>query len=134
MFVSEIMSDQFVTISPETSITKATRLLLDEAVSSLMVIDATGRMIGMITESAVLAVTLDVQRRNDPVSLHMQRQFVKLQPHQAIEDAIELSILHRIRRIPVVENEKLIGLVSRRDLLRTVVGSESATAAVPYAR
>ena len=90
--VCDIMTDQVIKIESSISINKATQLMLDEDVSSLMVVDENDRMIGILTESTALAVALDVQRRNDPVSLHMHRQFVKVAPNQPIEDAIDQSI------------------------------------------
>lgn len=120
--VKDIMSEKVVTIGPAASVQKGVELLLDEDVGSLMVIDENRRMIGLLNESSLLAATFDGQIRNDPVSLHMERDFIFVRPSDPIETAIDASILHRVRQMPVIENRRLVGLVTRRDLLRAVFG------------
>jgi CBS domain-containing protein len=122
LLVKDIMSEKIVTIGPAASVKKAVELLLDEDIGSLLVVDENQRMVGLLNESSLLAATFDGQVRNDPVSLHMDRGFVYVRPTDSIESAIDASILHRIRHLPVIENRRLVGLVTRRDLLRAVFG------------
>lgn len=126
--VKDIMSEKVVTIGPAASMQKAVEILLDENVGCLMVVDDNRRMIGLLNESALLAATFDGQIRHDPVSLHMEREFVNVRPNDSIEHAIDASILHRVRQLPVIENRRLVGLVTRRDLLRAVFGRVQAVA------
>jgi CBS domain-containing protein len=124
------MSDKVVTIGPAASVQKAVERLLDENVSSLMVVDDNRRLIGVIDESALLAATLDGHIRHDPVSLHMDRGFVRVRPSDSIDAVIDHSILHQTRQMPVVDGGRLVGLVTRRDLLRAVFGVREALQAV----
>jgi CBS domain-containing protein len=120
--VKDIMSEKVVTIGPAATVKKAVETLLDEDVGTLMVVDENRRLIGLLNESALLAATFDGQIRNDPVSLHMQRDFVFVRPGDSIESVIDTSILHRVRHLPVIDNRRLVGLVTRRDLLRAIFG------------
>lgn len=129
LLVKDIMSEKIVTISPAASVKKAVELLLDEDVGSLMVVDDNQRMVGLLNESALLAATFDGQIRNDPVSLHMERNFLHVRPHDSIDSVIDASILHQVRQLPVIENRRLVGLVTRRDLLRAVFGRIQVAAA-----
>jgi CBS domain-containing protein len=124
LYVKDIMSEKAVTIEPSASVQKAVERLLDENVSSLMVVDEHHRMIGLINESALLAATLDGQIRHHPVSLHMDRKFISVRPSDTLETAIDASILHRVRHIPVLDGSRLVGLITRRDLLRAAFGRE----------
>ena len=126
LFVKDVMNDSVVTIGPEVSVNKAIERLLDSNVSSLLVVDQNRRMIGYVDEAALLAATVDGQVRNDPVALHMDRNFVHVRPSDPLESAIDISILHRIRQLPVLENGRLVGLISRRDVLRAVFGQREA--------
>lgn len=126
--VKDIMSEKVVTIGPAASVQKAVEILLDENVGCLMVVDDNRRMIGILNESALLAATFDGQIRHDPVSLHMERDFVSIRPNDTVDHAIDASILHRVRQLPVIENRRLVGLVTRRDLLRAVFGRAQAVA------
>ncbi len=128
LFVKDVMNDSVVTIGPEASVNKAIERLLDSNVSSLLVVDKSGRMIGIVDESALLAATVDGQVRNDTVSLHMDRNFAHVRPSDPLANAIDISILHRVRQLPVLENGRLIGLISRRDVLRAIFGRENALA------
>ena len=129
LYVKDIMTEKVVTIGPAASVQKAIERLLDADISSLAVVDENRRMIGLINESALLAATFDERIRNDPVSLHMDRNFVHVLPTDPIENVIDVSILHRVRNVPVVENGRLLGLVSRRSVMRTVFSDSHA---VPY--
>lgn len=122
LLVKDIMCEKTVTIGPGSSIQKSVERLLDENVSSLLVVDGSNRMVGIIVESALLAATFDGQIRHDPVSLHMERKFASVRPSESVETAIERSILHRVRHLPVIEAGRLVGLVTRRDLIRAVFG------------
>lgn len=129
LLVKDIMSEKVVTIGPAASVQKAVELLLDEDVGNLMVVDENRRLIGLLNESSLLAATFDGHVRNDPVSLHMDREFIHVRPTDSIESAIDASILHRVRQLPVIENRRLVGLVTRRDLLRAVFGRVQVAAA-----
>jgi len=124
LLIKDIMCEKTVTIGPGSSVQKSVERMLDENVSSLLVVDGSNRMVGIIDESALLAATFDGQIRHDPVSLHMERKFASVRPSDSIETAIERSILHRIRHLPVIEAGRLVGLVTRRDLLRAVFGQK----------
>lgn len=128
LFVKDVMNDSVVTIGPDANVHKAIERLLDSNVSSLLVVDQNQRMIGYIDEASLLAATVDGQVRNDPVSLHMDRNFAHVRPSDPLENAIDISILHRVRQLPVLDNGRLVGLISRRDVLRAVFGRQGALA------
>ncbi len=122
---SDIMSGNTTTVRPEWSVRRVTELLLDEDVSSLPVVDETGRLIGLVTESVVLLAAVDPQHSADPISLHMARNFVCIGLDEPLDQVTEKFLLHRVRHFPVCENQRLLGIVTRRELMRAALGRKN---------
>lgn len=123
----DIMNPHVVTAQPEWSVKRVLDLLLDEDIGSLPIVDSTGRLIGLVTESVLLATAFDPQLQSDPITLHMQRRFLAVGPEEPLGQIIEKFLLHRVRHFPVVGNQRLLGIVTRRQLLRAVLGRQTGT-------
>ena len=128
MQVKDVMTTHIVTVQPDWSVGRVIELMLEEDVSSLIVADANDRLIGIVTESALLVAAVDQQLRTDPISLHMERHFVSSSPEEHVNQTIEKFLLHRVRHFPVVENGKLVGILTRRQLMRGLMGQKPAMA------
>ena len=113
----DIMRTDIVTISPDHTLREAVQVLLDHRISGLPVVDGEGRLLGIISEFALLAIAYDPPSRAMPVREHMTRHVISVTPETPITKMADTFILHRIRRLPVVEHGKLLGVVSRRELL-----------------
>ncbi len=124
------MNPNVVSIRPDATIEDALALLLAHEVSGLPVTDAEGRLLGMITEFALLAIAYDPSIREDRVEDHMTKEVLAVEEDEPIRRVADLCIVHRVRRVPVVRQGMLMGLISRRDVLRAVclecgLGAES---------
>ncbi len=126
MIVSDVMTTKFVKAQPDWSVNRIIELILDEDVSSIAIVDSGGRLVGIVTESALLVAAFDPQLGTDPISLHMQRKFISVHPTEPVEQAAEKFLLHRVRHLPVVENNKLLGIITRRDLMRAMLGTKTS--------
>jgi CBS domain-containing protein len=115
-----MMTEELVTISPEASIQEATELLLDKQISGLPVVDRDGRLVGVITEFALLAMVYDQAVQHHPVSRHMTREVITVDADDPINRIADLCIVHRVRRLPVMKDGRLVGLIARRDVLKTM--------------
>lgn len=115
---SELMNSDVVTISPETTVGAAIDILSKAGVSGLPVVDREKRVLGIITEYALLAIAYDPNIANDPVSRHMTKEVISVDADDRAKKVADLFILHRIRRVLVQKDGKLMGLISRRDLLK----------------
>jgi CBS domain-containing protein len=123
----EIMSPTTVTVRPEASVEAAIELLLDKEISGLPVLDADGRLVGVITEFALLAVAYDRRVKNHTVSQHMSRELVTVDVDDPISRVADLCIVHRVRRLPVLRDGRLAGVIARRDVLRALAQNPMAT-------
>ena len=141
MNVRDIMTLSPITIDPETSLGTAMALMRDKGVRHLPVVDDAGRLVGIITDrdlrSAAFATTiaeylsLGAERRLRGLGQALEDLRVKdamtwdvvtTQPDAGIAHAAAVMFEGRCGSLPVVENGKLIGILTERDLLGTLAG------------
>lgn len=115
-----IMTEELVTIHPEATLKEAIESLLGRQTSGLAVTDDDGHLVGIITEFALLAMAYDRDVRRQPVARHMTRDVVCADVNTPLNRVADLFILHRIRQMPVLRNERLAGMISRRDVLQAM--------------
>lgn len=121
----DTMNSNVVSIHPEASIEQAIQKLLDHNVSGMPVIDASGKLVGVISEFQLLEVVYDPNLKGAEVQGFMTRDVITVDESALLATVASLFIVHRIRRIPVVRDGKVVGVVSRRDLLRYIVETGS---------
>jgi CBS domain-containing protein len=117
---SDVMTTNVTTIAPDATVDEAIRVLLDNQISGLPVVDARGMLVGMISEFQLLETVFDPQIRNETVRGFMTRDVIAVDDGALLADVASLFIMHRIRRVPVLRDGQLVGLITRRDLLRYV--------------
>jgi tRNA nucleotidyltransferase (CCA-adding enzyme) len=116
-----IMTPTLFTVRPDASIEEAIELLLREGISGLPVLDADGRLVGVITEFALLAIAYDRRVKNHTVSQHMTRDLITVDVDDPVSRVADLCIVHRVRRVPVIKEGRMVGVIARRDVLRALV-------------
>jgi CBS domain-containing protein len=115
------MRTEIVSIRPDATLADAVRLLLEHRISGLPVTDEDGILVGVISEFALLAVTYDAESATHPVQDHMSKHVISVHVDSPLKELADTFILHRIRRLPVTDKGRLIGMVSRRELLRATM-------------
>lgn len=118
----DIMSSPVKTISPSTTMREAGRILVRRGHSGIPVVEGT-RIEGIISRRDV-----DKAQRNNlghaPVKGFMKRKIISVTPDTGIKDLQRIMIKHDVGRLPVVEGENMIGIVTRSDVLRILHGGE----------
>ncbi len=143
MKVADVMTTRAITVRPETSVGDAARLMLQDGISGLPVVDAAGTVVGIVTEGDLLrrAETGTERRRprwlefligpgrlaEEYVRAHSRRveevmttDVVTVSPDTVLEDVVALMERRRIKRLPVLEEGHLVGIVSRANLLHAL--------------
>ena len=115
-----IMTDELVTIHPDAPIMEAIELLTEKKISGLPVVDDDGRLVGVITEFAMLAMVYDRHVQSQRVGQHMTREVISVEADDTIGRVADLCIVHRVRRLPVMRDGRLVGLIARRDVLQAL--------------
>ncbi len=116
--IRDVMSRCAVTIRPNDTLIDAVRVLCEHQLSGAPVVSADDEVVGFISEPGLMDVLFDEQARRAPVSAFMNRDVHVVGPDDSIASAATMFALYRVRRLPVVDNGTLVGVVTRRDLLQ----------------
>ncbi len=122
----EIMTTRLVTVPPELPIFDAIRILLRNQISGAPVVDASGALIGMLSELDCLKVLANGEFYDDDhsekgvVRNYMTSVSQSIDPESDIYTLAQYFLNHTVRRLPVVCGSQLLGQISRRDVLRTI--------------
>ncbi len=119
--VRTVMTKNVITVTPETPAHSAVEILVENKVSGLPVVDAYHRLVGVITEKDVLQLLSDVESGQQPVAEFMTRKITSFEDEASLMDVCKCLMANSFRRVPILRDEKLVGVVSRRDIIRYIV-------------
>ena len=114
MNVSEIMTTNVITVREEAAVEDAARLLARHRISGLPVVNRSGALTGVVTEYDLLA------KQGATVADIMSRGVISVSPETDVDAVAHLLASRRVRRVPVVAGGRLVGIVSRSDLVRQI--------------
>ena len=118
MQVKDVMSRAVKTVNPTDSIQKAASIMHHIDCGAVPVIDGS-TIVGMLTDrDIVMNAVASGKDPHTPVKDCMTHHIVTVEPHQEAQDAANLMADNQVRRLPVVEHDKLVGIVSIGDLAR----------------
>jgi CBS domain-containing protein len=129
MRARDVMSDNVVSIDQGAMVVEAARLLVNARVSALPVIDAQGHMVGILSEADVIR---GIAAQSDPgkaiaeaehrrVSDIMSRIVVTATEDTGLNELANLMLSRNIKRVPILRDRKVVGVVSRADLLKSLI-------------
>ncbi len=145
--VKDIMTKEVITVSPDTEIVNAAKILLENRINGMPVIDAFGRLIGLICQSDLVAqqkaipipsvftflesfIPLTSMKRIDKemekiaaltVKEAMTLEPVTVSPETDIEEVAKLMVDKKYHTLPVVDGGKVVGIVGKEDVLKTLL-------------
>lgn len=117
MHVSDVMTQASITDSPSDTLRSAAVRMWQQQTGSLMVMDE-DKLVGVITERDILKAA--AQGRNideTPVGDLMTRNLITVRSTEPVRDAARLMARHWIRHLPVVDDDKVVGVISQRDIV-----------------
>jgi len=141
MNAADVMTRKVISVTPETTIADAARLMLKHRVDGLPVVDAGGTVVGVVTEGDLLRRAETGTERRHPrwlellftpgrlaeeyaqanarkIGMMMSADIVAVAPQEPLAGVVGLMERHHIKRLPVIEDGRLVGIVSRADLVR----------------
>jgi CBS domain-containing protein len=150
MKAKDVMTPDVLTVTEDTSVLEAIRLMLQRRISGLPVVDASGALVGMVTEGDLLRrAEIGTERHrarwieflagpgrqaDEYAHAHgrkvrdvMTREVHTIPEHAALNDALDSMERYHVKRVPVMRGLKMIGLITRSNLLRAIAGLARAT-------
>jgi CBS domain-containing protein len=112
-------------IAPDASVYDALKLMADKEIGSLVVLDGE-ELVGIISERdyARKVVLKEKTSMDTPVKEIMTQEVVTLRPEQTIQECMALMTDKRIRHLPVLENKRLVGIISIGDVVKAIISQQ----------
>ncbi len=139
MKVTEIMSSPVFTVSPETPIKEAAQLLVEHGISALPVLSDKGELVGIVSEADLVPMQTRPDPRSQAMPLPptagttprvvadvMTTNVVTVRTGSEVSQAARTMLEAGIKRVPVLNGRRVIGIVSRRDLVRVIARQDGA--------
>jgi CBS domain-containing protein len=143
MIASDVMTRNVISVPPDATIAQAVELMLERGISGLLVVDSSGTLVGIVTEGDLLRRDEIGTRRHrswwlrliaspsrqaaDFTRTHgrkvadvMTHDVLAVDAKAPLTDIVALMEEHRVKRVPVLEGDRVVGVVSRADLLRAL--------------
>ena len=143
----DIMTTEITTVTPETEIAQAAKLLLDKRINGVPVVNAAGKLVGILCQSDLIAqqksipipslftlldgyISLTTSKRMDKevekiaatkVAEAMTADPVTVDPETGIEKVATLMVEKNYHTLPVIDAGKLVGILGKEDVLRTLI-------------
>lgn len=121
--VRDYMTQKVVSLDPDMEIASATQFLIAHDISGAPVLDHHGRLVGILTERDCMKVALHAGYHDVPYGLvrdYMTADPESVTPDQSILTLAEKFIHGKYRRYPVVDNGRMVGIISRRDIMKAL--------------
>ena len=115
--VSDVMDTNPFSFSSNTTLQEAITHLCHERINGAPVVTDDGHIVGFISEHALLDILFDPRIRTTQISQYMPEEVHSVAESDSLMTAVHMFVLHGVQRLPVVKNGKLVGVLSRRDLL-----------------
>jgi CBS domain-containing protein len=151
MNASDVMITDVTTVKPNTKVQEVAEILVTKQISGMPVVDDSGKVVGMISEGDLLRRSaegawpkvwgppprqgwvrllvdgddLETEYVNQPhrrVAEIMTYDIISADPETSVSDIAILLVRHRIKRVPIVRSGKLVGLVSRANIIEALAG------------
>ncbi|MBP2241433.1 acetoin utilization protein AcuB [Cytobacillus eiseniae] len=128
MIVEEIMNTTITTLSENNSIAEAIQVMDEKKIRHLPIIDQNQQLIGLVTDRDIRDATPSIfeteelkQELQNPLKMIMKTDVITGHPHDFVEEISAILYEHRIGCLPIINHNRLVGIVTETDLLRTLV-------------
>jgi CBS domain-containing protein len=133
VLVSQILKDKgdlVFTASPNDTVTEAAGLLYERKVGAMVVVDADGSVVGILSERDIVRIIAEQGEASlaTPISLCMSSDVLFAQPNETVDALLARMTDRRVRHLPVVVGGKLAGIVSIGDLVKHKISEAIAEA------
>lgn len=117
----DIMSTDVVCVQPDTPVTRVVELLIENDITGLPVVEPSGRLVGIVTEKDLIGVLCGQDAPSGTARDYMTDDVISFDEDDDIIAICECLIHNHLRRVPILADGKLVGIISRRDLIKYIM-------------
>lgn len=118
----DVMTTQVICIHKDTPIYEAIDLMVTNSITGIPVIENDSMLVGILSEQDVLRLFHTHEKeKNKAVSEFMTQPAIHFEEYECIGDICSCMMQNSIRRVPITSNGKVVGVISRSDILRQIV-------------
>jgi CBS domain-containing protein len=130
IFVARLMSSDLHTVTPDALVEDAAGLMLEQDISSVVVVDQDNHLEGILTSTDFVHIVSERKPKDrTPVSAYMSRDVVTVSAQDPIRQAADLMLEHGVHHLPVVDDvEGVIGIITTTDLTAYISSLQTAVA------
>ena len=117
MQIREVMTESVVTAPPDSAVRHVAELMRERNVGSVVLVDGEGRPVGFVTDrDLAVSVLADGRDGGDPAEAHANTPVVTGKPDMDVGEAADLMVANGIRRLPIIDGERIVGILTLDDL------------------
>ncbi len=118
---ADIMTTNVITVKKDTVLTDVIALLLRWHISAMPVVDENDKMVGIVSEIDLVNLTFDGNAGDTTVEEVMATDIVSFSPDTLLAELVQSFSKKHLRRVPIIDEGKVVGIISRRDILREML-------------
>lgn len=126
--IISVKGSDVTTVGPEADVIDAIKTMAKMNIGSILVVER-GKVVGIISDKDFSNKVIMEDRLNESISAKevMSTPVVAIKPDQSIEDAMSIMTEKRVRHLPVMDDDQLVGLVSIGDLVKAIISEQEST-------
>ena len=114
MIAKDIMTKDVITVSPTTTVRRLAMMLIKNQISGVPVAGRNGKIVGVVSEADIVA------KKGKDVQAIMSKKVISVKEETAVAEIAHLMTTHKVRRIPVMRGDEVVGIVSRADIVSAI--------------
>jgi CBS domain-containing protein len=114
MIAKDIMTKDVITVSPTTTVRRLAMMLIKNQISGVPVAGRNGKIVGVVSEADIVA------KKGKDVKAIMSKKVISVKEETAVTEIAQLMTTHKVRRIPVMRGDEVVGIVSRADIVSAI--------------
>jgi CBS domain-containing protein len=114
MIAKDIMTRDVITVNPTMTIKSLAMMLIKNQISGAPVADKVGKIVGVVSESDIVA------KKGKDVKSIMSKKIISVGEQTPVEEIARMMTTHHIKRLPVMNDGKVVGIVSRADIVSAI--------------
>ena len=125
MIAKDIMTKEIITVSPKMTVKQLALTLIKNQISGAPVAEKNGTIVGIVSEADIVA------KKGRDVKAIMSKNVLKVAEDTSVEEIAQLMTTHSIKRVPVMLGEKVVGIISRADIVGAIARGEHVAIHTP---